>query len=249
MKVIFLGVGEAFDENVPNNSHLIHSKTKLLLDCGPTIPSQVWKYNPDKDFLDGIYISHLHGDHYFGIPALFLRMWEDKRTKPLTLICQKGAKEKISQLVELAYPGMLNKFEYPLKFIESDSGKKIKFNELTLEFSPVEHSIETLAVKVSDGKNIVCYGGDGMFKDETEKLYENADLLIQETYLYDQRKIGHGCITDAIEMAKRRKIKTLALTHINREFRKEGLEKISKSLSNKNVKVIIPEPMQEYKFS
>ena len=33
MKIIFLGVGEAFDETLPNNSHLILSDTNLLLDC------------------------------------------------------------------------------------------------------------------------------------------------------------------------------------------------------------------------
>ncbi|KKQ21582.1 MAG: Beta-lactamase domain-containing protein, partial [Parcubacteria group bacterium GW2011_GWA2_37_10] len=48
MKIIFLGVGEAFDENIPNNSHLvITERTKLLLDCGMTAAPQVWKFNPD----------------------------------------------------------------------------------------------------------------------------------------------------------------------------------------------------------
>ncbi len=56
MKVIFLGVGEACDERVPNNSHLILSDTKLLLDCGYSAPPQLWKYNPDASFLDAIYI-------------------------------------------------------------------------------------------------------------------------------------------------------------------------------------------------
>ncbi len=41
MKIIFLGVGEAFDENLPNNSQLVMSgKTNLLLDCGFTVPQQ-----------------------------------------------------------------------------------------------------------------------------------------------------------------------------------------------------------------
>ena len=75
MKVIFLGVGEAFDEDVPNNSHLIETgKTKILLDCGMTATPQVWKYNKDQNFIDSVYISHWHADHYFGLPGLLLRM-------------------------------------------------------------------------------------------------------------------------------------------------------------------------------
>ena len=94
MKVIFLGVGEAFDENNPNNSHLVLSgKTSLLLDCGFVVPYQLWKYNNDQSFLDGVYITHPHADHYFGLPALLVRMSEEKRTRQFTIICQKGFKK------------------------------------------------------------------------------------------------------------------------------------------------------------
>ncbi|MCX6722879.1 MAG: MBL fold metallo-hydrolase [Candidatus Staskawiczbacteria bacterium] len=93
MKIIFLGVGEAFDENLPNNSQLIITdKTKLLLDCGFTVPPQLWKYNPDYNFLDAIYISHQHADHYFGLPAILLRMWEGGREKDLLLFVPKNSK-------------------------------------------------------------------------------------------------------------------------------------------------------------
>jgi len=41
MKIIFLGVGEAFDENLPNNSQLVMSgKINLLLDCDLQFPSK-----------------------------------------------------------------------------------------------------------------------------------------------------------------------------------------------------------------
>jgi len=91
MKVIFLGTGEAFDENYLNNSSLvITGKTKLLLDCGMTTPYQLWKYNNDQNLLDAVYISHSHADHYFGLPALLVRMWEEKRKKPITVFSQKG---------------------------------------------------------------------------------------------------------------------------------------------------------------
>ncbi|MEF9476067.1 MAG: hypothetical protein L0958_05190 [Candidatus Mariimomonas ferrooxydans] len=64
MEIVFLGVGEAFDETVPNNSHVVLSDTTILLDCGYSVPAQLWKYNANPSFLDAIYISHRHADHY-----------------------------------------------------------------------------------------------------------------------------------------------------------------------------------------
>ena len=69
-EVIFLGVGEAFDEELPNTSILIRygkgtSPVTLLLDCGFTAPPRLWKEEPEVDILDGTplldvkpYVSH-----------------------------------------------------------------------------------------------------------------------------------------------------------------------------------------------
>lgn len=247
MKLIFLGVGEAFDETMPNTSILtISEKTNLLLDCGYSIPPQLWKFNSDQLFLDAIYITHGHADHYFGIPPLFQRMWEEKRKKPITIICQKGLKRVIKELMEYGYKGFVSKYEFKINFIEIKPGQTIKFNDLKLSFALTEHSASNLAIKINDGKKSFCYSGDGMFNEKTEKLYKNSDLVIHEAYLYNERRIGHGCMTDLIEMAQGNNIKCLALTHINRFLRRKELESIKKKVSDKKVKVIFPNPFEEF---
>jgi len=247
MKVIFLGVGEAFDEKMPNTSILVLSNnTNLLLDCGCTTPTQLWKFNDDQSFLDAIYISHPHADHYFGIPALFVRMWEEKRKKPITIICQKGLRKVIKELMEYGYKGFVKDFKFKINFIEVEEGQIIQFNDLKLSFAFTEHSASNLAIKINDGKKSFCYSGDGEFNEKTEELYKNSDLVIHEAYLYDEKKIGHGCITDLIKMAQRNNIKCLALIHINRFLRRKELESIKKRVSNKKVKVIFPNPFEEF---
>ena len=246
MKIISLGVGEAFDETLPNNSHLILSKTNLLLDCGYSIPPQMWKYNPSQSFLDAVYISHLHADHYFGIPALLTRMWEEKRKKPLTIICQKGAKAQIEELVDYAYKGIASKFEFKLDFIEAKEGKTINFNEFKLSFAPTIHSADNLAIKISDKTHAICYSGDGQFTEETEKLYNGADLAIHEAFTFNEKLQNHSCIADLIGMAKRNKIKCLALTHIRRDVRKNQMDLIKEKISKEKIKVIVPEPLEKF---
>lgn len=248
MKIIFLGVGEAFDENYPNNSHLIITeKTKLLLDCGLTSAPQVWKFNPDPNLLDAIYISHQHADHFFGLPALFLRMWEGGRERDITVICQKGLKDSFQDFMDYAYKDFSKKFKYKINLIESKEGKIVEFNDLKLFFERTIHSGENLAVKISDGKNVVAYSGDGSPIAGSD-FYKNLDMLILETYLYDKEIIGHSSIVSAVSFAENNNIKCLALTHINRDFRKNDLEKVRDKIKSGKVKIIIPEPLDEYKI-
>ena len=243
MKVIFLGVGEAFDENFPNNSHLIVSeKTNLLLDCGCTTPTQLWKFNNDQSFLDAVYISHRHADHYFGIPALLYRMREEERKKPLTIICQDN--KIIKDIIDYGYKGLYSKLGFDINFIEVEESQTIQFNDLKLLFALTTHSTSNFAIKIDDGKKSLCYSGDGGFNEKTEELYKNSDIVIHEAYFYDEKKIGHGCIIDLIKMAERSNVKCLALTHIHRDLRKE-LKK--KKISSKKVKIIIPKPFDKFK--
>ena len=99
MRVIFAGVGEAFDENLGNTTVLVTTgsgkrKRQILLDCGFTGAHAFWKASQDPMDLDAIWVSHFHGDHFFGVPLVLLRFWEQGRTKALTLVGQMGIEEK-----------------------------------------------------------------------------------------------------------------------------------------------------------
>lgn len=248
MKIIFLGVGEAFDENIPNNAHLIVTeKVKLLLDCGLTAAPQVWRFNPDPNILDAIYITHWHADHYFGLPGLLLRMWEEGRIKPITIISRKGFKKQFSKLMDAAYQGFLEKFKFEIKIIEVEEGKELVFEDLKLSFAKTVHSGENLAVRVDDEKNVLAYSGDGSLISGND-FYKDLDLLILETYLYDVEKIGHSSIVSAIKFAEDNNVKCLALTHMNRNFRKNDLPGMRDKIKSDKLKIIIPEPLEEYNF-
>ncbi|MCL5113867.1 MAG: ribonuclease Z [Patescibacteria group bacterium] len=261
MKVVFIGTGEAFDENTPNNSCLIESETRLLIDCGYTIPQLIWKYNSDPNFLDAIYISHTHADHYFGLPLVLARMSEGGRKNKLTIICSKGNelprsklarypsesssamqnKEKIINLIGYGFANLYKKVEHLLEFIEVDDGGKISLNELKLSFALTDHSAKNLAIKVSvDGKS-VCYSGDGKSTDASRKLYFNSTLLIHDGYSTEKTR-NHESVEDVVKFAIEDNIEILALNHISRRIgRKKIKEEAEKLAKGSNLKIITPQ--------
>lgn len=83
MKIIPLGVGNSFSTKFHNTSLLIDNR--FLFDCGHTVPAQLRKYDKDAlKELEGIFITHLHGDHIYGLEEVGFRSYFlNKRRIPL----------------------------------------------------------------------------------------------------------------------------------------------------------------------
>jgi ribonuclease Z len=219
MRIVLLGGGEAFDETLGNTSALVTKQSTILLDCGYAGPFQVWRHNPWPDFIDAIYISHAHADHYFGLPPLLVRMWEDGRRKPLTLISQKHVIEQIWQLMDLGYIGVRERFQFPIETIEASLWHEVSYREFQMRFAPGQHSVTNLAVRVETDGKVFCYSGDGMFTDDSRELFAAADLLLHEAYRFEESPV-HADIPRVIAMAEEAGVKHLILTHVQRAVRK-----------------------------
>jgi ribonuclease BN (tRNA processing enzyme) len=246
MKIIFLGTGEAFDERYPNHSHLVFSdKTVMMLDCGDSAVRELWKYTKDHSLIDALYITHRHSDHLFGVPALLGRMLEEERKKPLTIICSEEVKKDIERITEHAYFG-INSYGFDINFIIAKDETSVQFNDLKLSFANTLHTAYDLAIRIEDGKHVVCYSGDGPFDEGTEQLYKDADILMHECYMYDVRIKGHVAAVDVFDMAKRCNVKCLALSHFKRAFNDETRKKVAEVAPTTGLKIIMPQPLEEY---
>jgi ribonuclease Z len=243
MKVEFLGVGEAFDELLPNNSQILEwQDCRLLIDCGYSIPQALWKQHPEADYIDAIYLSHRHADHYFGLPSVLLRFAEDGRNKPLALICQKGMKKVITEMIDYAYFGILPKLNFPIEFIETVTEKPVFFKNASLNFAISSHPVKNFAIAVEHEGSKYAYSGDGNFNAMTRRLYTDCSLLVHEAYGLDAASHGHAEIGSLLSMAGDQNVRRLALTHIQREIRRSRMREIRDRIAGARVEVIIPEP-------
>lgn len=248
MKCIFLGVGEAFDETLDNTALLVTDKGgSLLIDCGFTAASAFWRHAPnhlpDPLELDAIYLTHFHGDHYFGLPALLVRMAEEGRSKPLTIIGPKGVERNVSAMQELAYAGTMSKAPYELKIVRATPEDRLHVAGFVLSFAPNGHLVPCQSIRVDFNGKSLFYSGDGRPTEETAALARGCDLVVHEAFALEGEVPGHGTVDASIDFALNAGAGKLALVHIQRRTRKERKADILKKLEVvQGVEALLPEP-------
>src|SRR5690606_8405447 len=85
----------------PTSQILNINERLLMIDCGEGTQQQMLRYGIKYNRIDHIFISHLHGDHFFGLIGLISSMNLNGRKKPLMLF---GPKELLEILnIQLKY--------------------------------------------------------------------------------------------------------------------------------------------------
>jgi ribonuclease BN (tRNA processing enzyme) len=241
MKINFLGVGEAFDENHANTSILIqHPEHKLLIDCDYSLPQKLWQFDPNPDLIDSIYLSHAHADHYFGLPPILARMGVDGRAKPLTIIGHEQTLKKAQQIDVLGYDSLLDSDAFKLNWQPVNQTEPLNLEPLKLSFASTGHVVLNLAIRVEVDDKSVCYSGDGRPTDKSLELFKHCDLLVHDCYHLDRDARGHSSVERQIQLAEELKVDKLALVHINRTIKQDEQRKIMDLMKQANTTVFEP---------
>lgn len=83
-----------------------------LIDCGEGTQTQLLRYNIKRNRIKTVFISHLHGDHYFGLIGLISTLHLQRRSDPLFII----GPEPLQAIIELQLQASLTTLNYPLHF-------------------------------------------------------------------------------------------------------------------------------------
>lgn len=244
MRVTFTGVGEAFDERLANTSLLVETRdSSLLLDCGFSAPAGFWLAAGTPLELDGVYITHFHGDHYFGLPALLVRFVEEGRTKPLKIMGQAGIGERLEQLMALAYPNTLGKAQFTIDCVECTPGQDVEMGDMRLAFAMNDHPMPCMSVRIDSLEKSLFYSGDGRATSETRRLAAGCDLVVHESFYLESDAAGHGTVDSTLAFGKEAGAATVALVHIKRSVRSEKMtEIVAKCRAAQGIKAIVPQP-------
>ena len=216
--VTCLGSGAALGENRMWSSLLIDGR--ILLDLPPTAISQLYRVGADIASIDHVFISHLHGDHAFGIPFfLLLYHFVVTRDQPMYLIGPPGLKQRTNELYQLAWPE-LAKHGLPaglsLRFVEVVDAGDYCAGDLSFTAVPMEHfGLAAYGYRFNHNDRVVAYTGDTGECPQLHTFIAGADIVITElTHPTPADDPGHLDVRAVAQIVQETK-GTVLVTHIS----------------------------------
>lgn len=240
-KITFLGCGDAFSSGGRANTafYLEAGDVNILIDCGSTTLYRMKVHQLDLNKLGYIFISHLHGDHFGGLPYLLLELKRKERKQPLYVIGPPEIEKRTWELTEMLYPGSEENFDK--KRIVFHEYAEANFDQISLKVFPVKHTPSTHphALKMQIGTKVIAYSGDTAWSNNLLKVAKGADLFICECCFFDREVAGHLNYKTLEQHRKKLRCKNMILTHMDEEMLSVGKNLVDEQLAYDGLTVAI----------
>lgn len=114
----------------------------FLIDCGDGTQLQLIKYGVQLSKLDSIFISHIHGDHVFGIFGLLSTLGMQGRRKPLNIFAPPNFSSVLDFFLSLYGEGLAYKIQF-IPLASNTIETIYSINGIEVSAFPLNHKIET----------------------------------------------------------------------------------------------------------
>lgn len=223
VRLTFVGSGDAFAGGGRFNAclQLDGGEEPLLLDCGATALVALKRVGIDPASIGHVALSHLHGDHFGGLPALILDGQFAKRTRPLSIIGPPGTRERVERVFEALYPGATDaERPFATRFHEFSSRVPQDFGPARITAYPVVHSSGTNphGLRVEYAGKVIAYSGDTEWTDTLAELAGGADLFVCECNFFNKQAPGHLDYQTLLQRRAELECQRVILTHMSQEM-------------------------------
>ena len=224
VKIQFLGSGDAFGSGgrLQTCIYVESDSMPFLLDCGTTalIGRKRWVVNPS--LVETILVTHLHGDHFGGLPFFILdAQFNARRTQPLIIAGPPGLETRVRQAMEVFFPGSsLQTQRFKLEFIEMPERVSTSVNGLTVTPFAVVHAsgAPAYALRVECQGKTIAYSGDTEWTEALLEVATGADLFISEAYFLEKRVRYHLDYRTLLSHRKDLNCRRLIVTHLHTDM-------------------------------
>ncbi len=246
MKITILGNSSASPSvgRHPSTQVVQHGQHMFLVDCGEGTQYQLIRYKIKYGGINHVFISHLHGDHFFGLLGLITTYYLNSRTRPLHIHAHRQLEGFVNAMLKLTqttlgFPIIYHylKPEVAETIFETDSVKVNAF--------PLDHRVDThgfLFADKRDPSKSYAYCSDTRFTPEIVPHIENVGLLYHEATFGDDKEESaarkfHSTARQAAQIASLAHVDRLLIGHFSAKYQnpEELLKQAREVFPNTNI--------------
>ena len=223
VRLTVLGSGDAYGSGGrAHSAYLVDVPGgTFLVDCGATILQSLKRAGRDPSEIDFVVLSHLHGDHFGGLPFLFMEYrYERPRRRPLTVYGPADTERRVRALFAALYEKTASEpASFALHFEEMRAGAAHTVQGVRILPFAVKHVSELVCLAYrleADGRAIV-YSGDAAWTDAFLAQARDADLFLCECSTYETKLDIHISYPEIAARAQALGCRRLLLTHLGSE--------------------------------
>lgn len=151
MELQFLGTGAGTPSRERNVTSIALNlqgarSSTWLFDCGEATQHQILRTAISPAKIDKIFITHLHGDHVFGLPGLLTSRSMTGNTGPLTLYGPQGIKTFVETSLSLSGSWLT----FPLSIVEISAGEVCNDEYFRVTAYPMTHPVECYGYRIDE---------------------------------------------------------------------------------------------------
>ncbi|MED4800957.1 ribonuclease Z [Bacillus atrophaeus] len=151
MELLFLGTGAGMPAKSRNVSSIAlklleERRSVWLFDCGEATQHQILHTSIKPRKIEKIFITHMHGDHVYGLPGLLGSRSFQGGEDELTIYGPKG----IRAFIETSLNVTATRLTYPLAIIEIEEGVIFEDDQFTVTAKPVIHGVPAFGYRVQE---------------------------------------------------------------------------------------------------
>jgi D-tyrosyl-tRNA(Tyr) deacylase len=220
VRLTFLGSGDAFGSGGRLQTCLLVDVDghRLLVDCGATSLVALRRQRVDPATVEAVLITHLHGDHFGGLPFLLLDGQFRRGERPLAVAGPPGIEARLRDAMEALFPGSSAvRRRFRTTFLEWQAGRAVEIAGVRVTAHPVVHpsGAPPFALRLEAGGRVLAYSGDTEWTDTLCDAARGADVFVCEAYTYDRPIKYHLDYATLSGHRARLDCRRLVLTHMS----------------------------------
>ena len=224
VRLEFIGCGDAFGSGGRSHTCMLvrGAGRPFLIDCGASAPVALQARGVDITVIGLVVVSHLHGDHFGGVPFLLLDgAYNRSRAAPLVIAGPPGIEARVWEALEVLYPGSRDRVVSAVstRFFELEAQRCTVLEGVRVTAHLADHSkaLTCLSLRVEVDGRVIAFSGDTRWTPTLAEIARGADLFVCECSTYQTPLASHISYSELLDHAAELHGTRTILTHLGPE--------------------------------